>query len=127
MIMENKVADKRLFFLMLSIAQGQSFANFMGFAVPSKDVAEAETFDIASRWALFVSQGLAESVEETASWMIDLLQKSDKLGTPQEEVLPLFASYGMALLNRLLENGNISIVINEETLEDWMKEKPNDD
>jgi hypothetical protein len=59
--------------------------------------------------------------------MIDLLHKSDKLGTPQEEVLPLFASYGMALLNRLLENGNISIVINEETLEDWMKEKPNDD
>lgn len=127
MIMENNVADKRLFFLMLSIAQGQSFANFMGFSAPSKDVADAETFDIASRWALFVNQGLADSIEETASWMLDLLEKSDKLGTPQEEVLPVLASYGMALINRLLENGNISIVIDEETLKEWAKEETDDD
>jgi len=119
--MESTVADKRLFYLMLSIAQGQDFANFMGFSTPSKDVADAETFDIASRWALFVSQGIADNTQESAEWMLDLLEKSDKLGTPKEELVPVLVAYGMSLINRLLESGNISIVIDEETLEEWTK------
>jgi len=121
--MENSIADKRLFYLMLSIAQGQSFANFMGFSTPSKDVADAETFDIASRWALFVNQGIAHNAEESAAWVLDLLEKNDKLGTPKEELIPILTAYGMSLINRLLENGNISIVIDEETLKDWMVEE----
>ena len=120
--MESTIADKRLFYLMLSIAQGQTFANFMGFSVASKDVADAETFDIASRWALFVNQGIADNTQESAEWMLDLLEKSDKLGTPKEELVPVLAAYGMSLINRLLESGNISIVIDEETLEEWTKE-----
>lgn len=120
--MESTVADKRLFYLMLSIAQGQDFANFMGFSTPSKDVADAETFDIASRWALFVSQGIADNTQESAEWMLDLLEKSDKLGTPKEDLIPVLAAYGLALINRLLESGNISIVIDEKTLEEWTKE-----
>lgn len=121
--MENSIADKRLFYLMLSIAQGQSFANFMGFSTPSKDVADAETFDIASRWALFVNQGIAQNAEESAAWVLDLLEKSDKLGTPKEELIPVLTAYGMSLINRLLESGNISIIIDEETLQDWMVEE----
>lgn len=121
--MENDVADRRLFYLMLSIAQGQSFANFMGFSIPSKDVADAEMFDIASRWALFVNQGIAQNAEESASWMLDLLEKSDKLGSPKDELVPVLTAYGLSLINRLLENGNISIVIDEETLNDWMGEQ----
>jgi len=120
--MESTIADKRLFYLMLSIAQGQTFANFMGFSAPSKDVADAETFDIASRWALFVNQGIADNTQESAEWMLDLLEKSDKLGTPKEELVPVLAAYGMSLINRLLESGNISIVIDEATLEEWTKE-----
>jgi len=120
--MESTIADKRLFYLMLSIAQGQTFANFMGFSVASKDVADAETFDIASRWALFVNQGIADNTQESAEWMLDLLEKSDKLGTPKEELVPVLAAYGMSLINRLLESGNISIVIDEATLEEWTKE-----
>ena len=120
--MENSIADKRLFYLMLSIAQGQSFANFMGFSTPSKDVADAEMFDIASRWALFVNQGIAQNTEESAAWMLDLLEKSDKLGTPKEELIPVLTAYGMSLINRLLESGNISIVIDEETLNEWIEE-----
>ncbi len=76
------VVDKRLFYLMLSIGQGQEFANMMGFSNPSNDVEQAEIFDVASRWSLFVNQGILESIDESANWVLDFLNKSDKLVNP---------------------------------------------
>ena len=119
--MEN-VVDKRLFYLMLSIGQGQEFANFMGFSNPSNDVEQAEIFDVASRWALFVNQGILESIDESANWVLDFLEKSDKLVNPKEEILPLFVAYGVYLLNKMLESGNVSIVIDESALLNWEEE-----
>ena len=119
--MEN-VVDKRLFYLMLSIGQGQEFANFMGFSNPSNDVEQAEIFDVASRWALFVNQGILESIDESANWVLDFLEKSDKLVNPKEEILPLFVAYGVSLLNKMLESGNVSIVIDESALLNWEEE-----
>lgn len=113
------VVDKRLFYLMLSIGQGQEFATFMGFSNPSNDVEQAEIFDVASRWSLFVNQGILESIDESANWVLDFLEKSDKLVNPKEEILPLFISYGVSLLNKLLESGNVSIVIDESSLLYW--------
>ena len=113
------VVDKRLFYLMLSIGQGQEFANFMGFSNPSNDVEQAEIFDVASRWSLFVNQGILESIDESANWVLDFLNKSDKLVNPKEEILPLFVAYGVSLLNKLLESGNVSIVIDESSLLYW--------
>lgn len=115
------VVDKRLFYLMLSIGQGQAFANFMGFSNPSNDVEQAEVFDVASRWALFVNQGILESIEESASWIIDFLEKSDKLVNDRDDILPFFVAYGVSLLNKMLESGNLSIVIDEEALQDWQE------
>lgn len=117
--MENSIVDQRLFYLMLSIAQGQEFATNMGFSTPSKDVADAEMFDIASRWALFVNQGIAQSLEESAIWMLELLEKTDRLATPKEELIPFLTAYGMSLINRLLENGRITIIVDEEALGEW--------
>lgn len=116
------VVDKRLFYLMLSIGQGQEFANFMGFSNPSNDVEQAEIFDVASRWALFVNQGILESIDESANWVLDFLEKSDKLANPKEEILPLFVAYGVSLLNKMLESGNVSIVIDESALLNWEEE-----
>lgn len=116
------VVDKRLFYLMLSIGQGQEFANFMGFSNPSNDVEQAEIFDVASRWALFVNQGILESIDESANWVLDFLEKSDKLVNPKEEILPLFVAYGVSLLNKMLESGNVSIVIDESALLNWEEE-----
>ena len=116
------VVDKRLFYLMLSIGQGQEFANFMGFSNPSNDVEQAEIFDVASRWALFVNQGILESIDESANWVLDFLEKSDKLVNPREEILPLFVAYGVSLLNKMLESGNVSIVIDESALLNWEEE-----
>lgn len=113
------VVDKRLFYLMLSIGQGQEFANLMGFSNPSNDVEQAEIFDVASRWSLFVNQGILESIDESANWVLDFLNKSDKLVNPKEEILPLFIAYGVSLLNKLLESGNVSIVIDEGSLLYW--------
>ena len=120
------VVDKRLFYLMLSIGQGQEFANFMGFSNPSNDVEQAEIFDVASRWALFVNQGILESIDESANWVLDFLEKSDKLVNPKEEILPLFVAYGVSLLNKMLESGNVSIVIDESALLNWEEEDKNE-
>ena len=116
------VVDKRLFYLMLSIGKGQEFANFMGFSNPSNDVEQAEIFDVASRWALFVNQGILESIDESANWVLEFLEKSDKLVNPKEEILPLFVAYGVSLLNKMLESGNVSIVIDESALLNWEEE-----
>jgi hypothetical protein len=120
------VVDKRLFYLMLSIGQGQEFANFMGFSNPSNDVEQAEIFDVASRWALFVNQGILESIDESANWVLEFLEKSDKLVNPKEEILPLFVAYGVSLLNKMLESGNVSIVIDEGALLNWEEEDKNE-
>ena len=113
------VVDKRLFYLMLSIGQGQEFANYMGFSNPSEDVEQAEVFDIASRWALFVNQGILESIEESATWVLELLEKTDKLINPKEDVLPFFVAYGVSLINKMLESGNLSIILDEAALLGW--------
>lgn len=116
------VLDKRLFYLMLSIGQGQEFANYMGFSNPSDDVQQAEIFDIASRWALFVNQGILDSIEESANWILDLLEKTDKLVNPKEDVIPFFVAFGVSLLNKMLEGGNISLILDEEALLGWVQE-----
>lgn len=121
------VVDKRLFYLMLSIGQGQQFANFMGFSNPSGDVEEAEIFDVASRWALFVNQGILDNIEESATWILDFLEKSDKLVNDRDDVLPFFVAYGVSLLNKMLESGNLSIVIDEEALQNWQEVEEVDD
>ena len=121
------VVDKRLFYLMLSIGQGQEFANFMGFSNPSNDVEQAEIYDVASRWALFVNQGVLESIEESANWVLDFLDKSNKLSNPKEEVLPLFVAYGVSLLNKMLESGNLSIIIDEDALLNWQEVEEEDE
>lgn len=115
----DNIVDKRLFYLMLSIGQGQEFANFMGFSNPSKDVEQAEIFDIASRWALFVNQNILSNIEESAIWMLDLLEKGGRLVNPKEELLPLFISFGVSTLNKMLENEHVSIIINEDALKTW--------
>ena len=117
-----EVMDKRLFYLMLSIGQGQHFANYMGFSSPSDDVEQAEVFDVASRWALFVNQGILDSIDEAANWVLDLLEKSDKLVNSKEDIIPIFVSYGVALLNKMLESGNMSIIIDEQALMQWSED-----
>lgn len=119
MVDYNEVLDKRLFYLMLSIAQGQEFAQDMGFSNPSDDVLQAELFDIASRWALFVNQGILQNVGESAEWILDLLEKQEKLVTPKEDLLPFFVAFGVSLVNRLLEHGNVTIILDEQALLGW--------
>lgn len=108
--------DKRFFYLMLSVAQGQDFAQSMDFSQPSKDVQEAETMDVLSRWALFVNQGIFENIGEGAGWLLELLEKTDKLITPKDELFPLFTAFGIAMLNKLLDDGSITIILDEELL-----------
>lgn len=102
---------KRFFYLMLSIARGQSYANSMGFSFPSEDVGDAETVEILQRWALFINEGIFDEVVVATDWMLDLLEGNDKLVTPREELHPLFVSFGIALVNMLLDVDNLAIVL----------------
>lgn len=106
--------DKRFFYLMLSVSEGQKFAKIMDYSLPSVDVQEAETMDVLSRWSLFVNQGILQSMSESAVWVLELLEKTDKLLTPKEELHPLFTAYGLALLNKLLDNNIVSLNIDGE-------------
>jgi len=76
-------------------------------------------FDIASRWALFVNQGILQNVGESAEWILDLLENQEKLVTPKEDLLPFFVAFGVSLVNRLLEHGNVTIILDEQALLGW--------
>jgi hypothetical protein len=107
--------DQRLYYLMLSPQLGQEFAHNGGFSKPSEDVQEAETVDVISRWTVLTLAGLLEDVIETADWFCQLEVLSD---VDQEQLKKTLVSHGVGLLNRLLDSGKISIVLELEDEEE---------
>lgn len=106
--------EQRLFYLMLSPAQGQEFADELGFPHPSEDVEEAETMDVIARWALITVSGLLEEIIESADWLCDL---QNKVGDIQDHIRDAFhktiTSYSVALLNKLLDSNKLVLVMEE--------------
>ncbi len=100
--------DQRLYYLMLSPQLGQEFAHNGGFSKPSEDVQEAETVDVISRWTVLTLSGLLEDVIETSDWFCELDVLSD---VDHEQLKRTLVSHGIGLLNKLLDSGKISIVI----------------
>lgn len=103
--------DKRLFYLMLSANQGQDFAKLMGFSPPSEDVAEFETDEIMTRWAVFLHYGLMAEVEEAAEWFTSFLEESDKLISEVEEFKSVLVIFGVATLNKILEAEKLAFIV----------------
>jgi hypothetical protein len=104
--------DKRMFYLMLSPAQGQEFASEIGFSTPSEDVQEAETLDVISRWALITATGLLEEILISADWVSELQEEDDNI---REDVREAFhktmTSFGVALVNKLLDSGKVILTM----------------
>lgn len=109
--------NKRLFYLMLSPAQGQEFASDIGFSSPSDEVQEAETMDVISRWALITATGLLEEILEAADWISELQNEIDSLDIRDDHIRQAFhktlTSYGVALMNKLLDSGKILLVMED--------------
>ena len=106
--------EQRMFYLMLSPAQGQEFASELGFPTASEDVEEAETMDVIARWALITVSGLLEEIIQSADWLCEL---QSKVGDVNEDVREAFhktvTSYAVALLNKLLDSNKLVLVMEE--------------
>lgn len=105
--------ERRNFYLMLSVPDGQEYAVTMGFSPPSEDVREIEHVDIMSRWGVFVATDIYSEIVEGAEWFADLLEKSDKLVSPKDEIISVFSVFGMALLNKLAESQKVLIMLDD--------------
>lgn len=103
--------DKRNFFLMLSIPDGQEYAATMGFSPPSEDVREVEAMDVTSRWGVLYATEIYDEISEGAEWFADFLESSDKLVSPKDEITAVFTVFGMALLNKLAESEKVLIML----------------
>jgi hypothetical protein len=99
-----------MYYLMLSPADGQSFAFDAGFSMPSEEVQEAETYDVISRWALLTSAGVLEDAIETADWLLDL-EAFDEVPTEMlDHFKKLLIAHGMGLINRLLDSDKTALI-----------------
>ena len=108
--------DQRMFYLMLSATEGQTFASLMGFPTPSEDVQELEVMDVLSRWLMVANVGLFDEIREASHWFVDFLEKTDKLNSPSEDFLNAITVFSIALLNKLMDNGRIGLLVSDEEL-----------
>jgi hypothetical protein len=109
--------DRRNFYLMMSVPDGQNYAEIMGFSPPSEDVREVEHADILSRWGVFLATDTYNEIVEGATWFAEYLEKSDKLVSPKDEIIAVLTVYGMALTNKLAEAEKVLIML-DSLLED---------
>lgn len=106
--------DKRLYYLMLSPALGQEFANTVGFSTPSEEVREAETYEVIARWALMTSMGLLEEVLEASDWFCELHDMGEIETDDEDSFHRILVSHGVSLINKLLDSEKIILVMEEE-------------
>jgi hypothetical protein len=111
--------DQRMFYLMLSPIEGQSFAKDMGFAVPSEDVQQFEVLDIMSRWTTLLKSGLMQEVIESTDWFVEFLEKTDKINSPSEEFKAALTVFSASMLNKLMDSGRVGLILSEEELAEW--------
>jgi len=105
--------DRRNFYLMLSVPDGQGYAETMGFSPPSEDVREVEYADILSRWGVFLATEVYNEILEGANWFADFLEKSDKLVSPKDEITSVLTVFGMAVVNKLAESEKVLIMLDD--------------
>lgn len=103
--------DKRMFYLMLSVPEGQYYAQEMGFPPPSEEVQEQEQIDVMTRWGIFVATEVYSQIVETADWLTTFLAHFDKLGSEAEQFKEILTVYGVALTNKLIDSEKMIIML----------------
>lgn len=103
--------DKRMFYLMLSVAEGQYYAQEMGFPPPSEEVQEQEQVDVMTRWGVFVATEVYNEIVESANWLTDFLDHFDKLGSDKEQFRDIVTVFGVALTNKLIDSEKMIIML----------------
>ncbi|NCZ88547.1 MAG: hypothetical protein EBY92_05035 [Actinobacteria bacterium] len=110
----NNAIDKRNFILMLSPQEGQELAKVMGFSSPSPDVVENEEADVLSKWGVFIAFDIYPEIVEAATWYTELLDKTGKLVSEQEETIQALSLFSMGLINKLVDSDKLIVTIPED-------------
>lgn len=116
--MNDELRKKRLFYLMLSTAEGQTFAQFMGFHPSSPDVCEAETNEVLLRWAIMLETGIMVHITESSEWFTDFLEETNNITSSVLEFKSILTLYGVGLINKLLEEEVLGINFSKVGSED---------
>lgn len=115
----NTVAEKRNFCLMLSLPSGQELAQHMGLTPPSIEVQAMETDLINSQWDMLHEFGVYDEIEEAVDWFTEVLEvtmDTEEKPTPKmiDGSKTVLLSYGMALVQKLLESNVIALIAEGE-------------
>lgn len=111
----SSIAEKRNFCLMLSLPSGQELARTMGLTPPSKEVQDMESELINDQWDLLHEFGVFDEVSESVDWFTEVLEvtmEEDERPSKQmvEGSKTVLLSFGMALVQKMLENGLIALI-----------------
>ena len=109
------IAEKRNFCLMLSLPSGQELAQHMGLTPPSIEVQVMDTDLINSQWDLLHEFGVYDEIEEAVDWFTEVLEitmGAEDQPTPKmiDGSKTVLLSYGMALVQKLLESNIIALI-----------------
>jgi hypothetical protein len=118
----SSIAEKRNFCLMLSLPSGQELAQNMGLTPPSKEVQEMEQELINDQWDMLHEFGIFDEVSESVDWFTEVLEVTmDEEEKPSKQMVEgsksVLLSFGMALVQKMLENGIIALIADGEMLE----------
>lgn len=102
--------EQRMYYLMLSPSQGQTFAQDAGFPPPSEEVQEAETHDVIARWALLTATGILEDAMITTDWLLDINAFDELEDDMREQLQKLFIAHSLGLLNKLLDSDKAALI-----------------
>lgn len=114
----NPAIEKRMYYLMLSPSEGQSFAEDAGFSMPSEEVQEAETYDVIGRWSIMASAGVLEDAIETVDWLMDIAQFDEVSEEMRENFKKLLIAHSMGFMNKLLDSDRAALLSLVEMVDD---------
>jgi hypothetical protein len=120
----SSIADKRNFCLMLSLPTGQQLAKVVGMVPPSPDVEQMENEQISEQWEILETFGIYDEVSEAVDWFTEVLESATEgdEDKPTKQMVDgskvVLLSYGMALVQKLLENNRIALIAHEDWLFD---------
>lgn len=102
--MSSDLVEKRNFFLMLSIVEGQRLAYEAGFSIPSEDVQKEELMDVIKKWLILSASGILDGVKKCVSWAVETNIIEGITEKEMEQMLDALTAFSVGMLSNLLDN-----------------------
>lgn len=107
LLTEEEQTARRNFYLNLSPQLGQHFANQIGgFPVPSAEVQEHESIDVAKLFLLMAHTGAMEHMADTSWWMLNVMDPTHRLDRVESNLRSdQLVSFAISTIRGLMEKG----------------------